>query len=491
MSMQKVKQPKALLPLCATEAWERFGFYMIQAALVLMLTNHFHFPDDKALLTTGTFGALIYIAPTIGGYFADKILGFRYTILIGCILQMFGYICVATLSLLTVFLGLALIILGNGFLKANIPSFLGTFYSDEDDRRRSGFTYYYMGMNTGSFIGILIVGYVQNAWGWHICYIIAAIGMFVGIIIYLANFKRFTGKGMPVNRTLVYEKTGKFVLFTLLVCAIIIAVCYILLSHAGYGDFTLSLFAVLVLCFLLHLCLFKYKGKQSKNLFALIILTVFAVVFWAIYFQMFSLVPLFIERTADHQVFGFDIPTSSFLSLEPVFILVLGWPLAILWTRLHHAKKDPNILIKFILALLCLSLAMKLLAYSTHHTNTDHLIYPIVILVFFLLLTIGEMLLSPNFLAAVTELAPPGIIGMMMGIQYMAIAFGSLFSGILGQLAVIPPGLKKLSDIESTYAHAFNVNALICLVCAGIILALLPFIARLMNSHGKSHRYFN
>lgn len=491
MDTQKIRQPKALLPLCATEAWERFGFYMIQAALILMITNHFKFPDNKALLVTGTFGALIYIAPTIGGYFADKILGFRYTILIGCILQMLGYLCVATMTLFTTFAGLALIILGNGFLKANIPSFLGGFYSADDDRRRSGFTYYYMGMNTGSFIGTLIVGYVQTAWGWHSCYILAATGMFIGIIIYLANFSRFKDKGLPVNKVLVYEKTTKFILFTVVFSLLFMSLCYLLLSHAGYGDLVLTIVAILVLCYMLYLCFFKYKNKERKHLLALVILTVFAVVFWAIFFQMFSLVPLFIERTADHHVFGINLPTTAFLSLEPVFILLLGWPLAVLWKRLHHIKKDPNILLKFIFALLSLALAMKLLAMSANHTNAHHLIYPIVILAFFALLTVGEMLLSPNFLAAVTELSPPHIIGMMMGIQYMAIGFGSLLSGVIGQLAAISSDNTTLSGIEHTYQHAFNVNALICLVCAGIILILLPFIARLMNGEGKAHRFLN
>lgn len=482
MSTQQLKQPKSLAPLCFTEAWERFGFYMIQTALVLIITNYFNLPDNTALLMVGTFGALTYISPTIGGYYADKIFGYRYTILMGCILQMLGYICIALLHLPTVIFGLSLVVLGNGFLKANIPSFLGTFYQEDDHRRRSGFTLYYMGMNLGSLVGTLTVGYIQRYFGWNYCYIFAAIGMFVGICVYLWGFKRFAAKGLPVNENLVYKQTAKFILMTVILAIIIVAICYVLLSNPHYGDAILIVAGVLVLIYLFSLSIIAFKAAERKHLLALIILTIFAVVFWAIFFQMFSLVPLFIERMVNHKIFGFDIPTSAFLALEPVFIMVTGWPLAALWKHLHVKKKDPNIMVKFIISLLFMYVSMKILAVSTEHLTTQFLVYPAYIVVFFLFLTLGEMLLSPNFLAAVTELAPKRIAGMMMGIQYMAIAFGSLMAGLLSQIAALPKSKETAVQMTTIYHHAFNVNALICLVCAVAILCFTPFVSRLIRA---------
>lgn len=488
MDTNQTKQPRALLRLAATEMWERFGFYMIQAVLVLMMTNHFHLSDSLSLLITGTYGALIYIAPVIGGYYADKILGYRYTILMGCALQLLGYLLIATLHLPTVLLGLSVIVLGNGFLKGNIPSFLGKFYRQNDDRRSAGFTLYYVGMNVGSFLSITFVGYIQEGLGWYYCYIFAAIGMFIGIATYLSGFRCYAQHGLPVNKELLYKRTLRFITITVLLSIALVAASYLLLSHAGYGDILLSLFGLVILAYLIWLAIFKFQGYERKHLLALIALTLFAIVFWALFFQCFSLIPLFIERTVNHHVFGSIVPTSSFLGLEPVFIFVLGWPLAALWKRLHHLKKDPNIILKFVLALLSISLGMKFIAILTEHPGLDGLIAPAMMIILFFLITLGEMLLSPNFLAAVTELSPKHIVGMMMGVQYIAIGFGSLLAGVLAQTGAMPKNVGALSPhlVLATYRHAFNVNAATGLITAVITLILMPAVAKLMRAGDKT-----
>ena len=138
---KSLQQPKALLPLCATEMWERFGFYIIQGLLIILITNHFGISDKQSILITGTYGALVYIAPIIGGYYADNYLGFRYTVLVGACFQCLGYLLIATLIPTFLYLGLSCVILGNGFLKPNIASYLGEFYGTNDPKRDAGFTY--------------------------------------------------------------------------------------------------------------------------------------------------------------------------------------------------------------------------------------------------------------------------------------------------------------------------------------------------------------
>lgn len=477
-SAKSLEQPKALLPLCATEMWERFGFYIIQGLLIILITNHFGISDKQSILITGTYGALVYIAPIIGGYYADNYLGFRYTVLMGACFQCLGYLCIATLAPTCLYLGLAFVILGNGFLKPNIASYLGEFYNANDPKREAGFTYYYMGMNTGTFISTLTAGFIQQAWGWHICFATAALGMLISIIIFIKGFPRYKDKGLIVAKDLILKKTATFITSTLIMCIVIVAGCYTLLTHPAMGDRILSVLGTVVLVGLIMLAL-KYQHQQRRHLIALIFLLLFAVVFWAIFFEMFSVVNLFVERNIDRHICGIEMPPLAFISLESVFILALGAPLAALWKSLHHRKKDLNIALKFSLALLTLAVAMWLLTFAIHHPSAEYLVLPGWMVLFYLLLTLGEMLLSPIFLSAVTEFSPPKSVGLMMGAQYMAIGFGSSISGLLGLLAAIPKGVSDIQTTNHIYAHAFNVYMWICVAAGIIVLFSTPLMKKL------------
>ncbi|PHQ82460.1 MAG: dipeptide/tripeptide permease, partial [Coxiella sp. (in: Bacteria)] len=463
------KQPKALIPLCATEMWERFGFYIIQGLLVLFLKFRFGLSDAHASLITGVYGALLYVAPLVGGYYACNYLGFRYTIVMGGCFQLIGYLLLSTLSTHMIYWGLALIILGNGFLKPNIASYLGEFYIDNDPRRHSGFTYYYMGMNLGAFISTLIAGFIQRDLGWHICFATAGLGMLIGVLVFTSRAKVFGTKGLPVAKDLIKNSRLKFITATLAVCIAITVVCYGLLTHPQIGNYILLVIAVFVLIYLVLLSL-KYHGEQRRNLIALIWLILYAVIFWAFFFLMYTVINLFLKRSVDRELFGTMIPPLAFLSLEPAFILILGWPLAKLWQYLHHKTNNPNIALKFFFALLAMSMAMWLLTVAIRYHNPQLLVLPIFMVGFFLLYTLGEMLLSPNLLSAVTELSPPKVMGLMMGVQYMAIGFGNSIMGLLSQIAAIPNNMTSKVAINQIYSHAFHVYALMCLGTAIVIL---------------------
>ena len=168
-----MKQPRALWPLSLTEMWERFGLYLVQGLLIFYMTKTLNFPDARAYSVMGQFTALVYISPILGGLCADRLLGFRRTILVGAFLLLIGYVLLAFPFFhreTTLFLGLAVIILGNGFLKPNISSFLGKFYHDNDPRRDTGFTIYYLLFNAGIVLSTLSSGYIQEYYGWHVCF---------------------------------------------------------------------------------------------------------------------------------------------------------------------------------------------------------------------------------------------------------------------------------------------------------------------------------
>lgn len=481
MTVSTTRQPRAIIPLSTTEMWERFGFYIVQGLLVLFVTNHFNMSDHDAILLSGIYGALVYISPLIGGYFADKHMGFYNAVLFGGCAQFIGYCLVSTLHPTLLFLGLSCVILGNGFLKPNIASYLGEFYVRDDPRRHAGFTYYYMLMNVGQFLSSLSVGFIQQSLGWRMCFITAAIGMLIGITIFITARNTFEGKGTPPEQGLLAKQPRLFFGALLLAIIGIVGVSNLLLQHPAIGNSALLITAIAILVCLLILA-FRHKGVERRHLLALIWLILFAVVFWAFFFEMFSVINLFVERNINRQLFGIKIPPIAFISLESVFIVILGWPLGRLWQYLNRIKRSPNIALKFVFALIAMAAAMGLLSLAIHHSGYDVLIAPIWMVIFYLLVTTGEMLLSPNLLSAVTELSPASLVGLMMGVQYLAIGFGSTLTGILGLLAAVPKGITGIATTNHIYAHAFNIYAVLCLITAAVILLCTPAIKRLMTS---------
>lgn len=479
MNQLSTKQPRAIIPLSTTEMWERFGFYIVQGLLILFVTNHFQMSDRDAVLLTGVYGALVYISPLIGGYFADKHMGFYNAVLFGGCAQFIGYCLISTLHPWLLYLGLSTVILGNGFLKPNIASFLGEFYEKSDPRRHAGFTYYYMLMNVGQFLSSLSVGFIQQSLGWQLCFITAAIGMLIGLTIFITCRRSFDNKGRPPQQGLLERHPIKFLGLMIITIAGIVGLSDLLLQHAALGNGFLLFTGIIILISLLVLAA-RHKGVERRHLFALIWLILFAVVFWAFFFEMFSVINLFVERNVNRVILGIKVPPIAFISLESVFIVLIGWPLARLWHYLNHIKHSPNIAFKFVLSLIFMAAAMGLLSFAVHTSSYDVLIAPIWMVIFYFLVTTGEMLLSPNLLSAVTELSPIKLVGLMMGVQYLAIGFGSTLTGLLGLLAAVPKGITNIIITNHIYAHAFNVYAMLCLLTAAVILLCTPFIKKLM-----------
>lgn len=480
MKTPTTQQPRAIIPLSTTEMWERFGFYIVQGLLVLFVTNHFNMSDRDAILLSGIYGALVYISPLIGGYFADRHMGFYNAVLFGGCAQFIGYALVATLKPTLLYLGLSCVILGNGFLKPNIASYLGEFYTKNDPRRHAGFTYYYMLMNVGQFFSSLSVGFIQQSMGWRLCFITASLGMLIGMTIFMSSRKSFQGKGCAPANGLLAKKPSMFFGALLLAILAIVGVSDTLLQNPTVGNDALLITGIAILICLFVLA-FKHKGFERRHLLALIWLILFAVIFWAFFFEMFSVINLFVERNINRQILGINMPPIAFISLESVFIVLLGWPLGRLWQYLNRIKRSPNIALKFVFALVAMAAAMGLLSIAIHSSGYNVLIAPLWMVIFYLLVTTGEMLLSPNLLSAVTELSPTSLVGLMMGVQYLAIGFGSTLTGILGLMAAIPKGISDLTTTNHIYAHAFNVYAVLCLITAAIILLCTPSIKRLMS----------
>lgn len=476
-----MQQPRVLRYFFLTEAWERFGFYTIQTLLVLYMVSTLNFSDSKAYTIIGEFTALAYIAPLFGGYLADRVMGYRFSILLGGILLCLGYACLGLFpkALLE---GLALVVVGNGLFKPNISSFLGQFYTKNDPRRDSGFTLFYIGINIGALLGPVLGGYTQEWFGWYACFAIASVGLLIGTLTFRASFHALENKGyslrFPEIKTL-----PRFLFFKpqlLLLLAFFTAMIVTLFYFPQVTTNLLSIFGGLILVSLIIFAL-RQQAADKKNILALIVMLLFAVVFWGLFFEIYFSVNLFTDRAVDHHVFGFSIPTVEFVALESVFIILLGPLFAFVWQHINPNRRFMTTPYKFAYSLLFMGLAYELLAVVINHSAAGTLINPAWMLCFYLLLVCAELFLSPIGLSMVTRLSPEKHVGLMMGVWFISLGYGGAFSGFLAQDARILEKTQALVDQIHIYKNAFQHYANVGFGAFVILFLLAPWLTKLMS----------
>jgi proton-dependent oligopeptide transporter, POT family len=476
-----MKHPKALRYFFLTEMWERFGFYILSSILILYLTSQLDLSDSASYAILGEFTALAYIMPVFGGYLANNLLGYRVAILVGALLLFAGYAALA-ISTSALLVGLALVIVGNGFLKPNISSFLGEFYGPNDPKREAGFTLFYVGINLGAFTAPLVAGLVRGTLGSPTCFAIASMGLLIAAITFRMSFKHMENKGFAPKKT---KKTASMVKALLrpqllLLLAITIVCVRVLLAYPAFTNKLLMAFGIVILAWLLYLS-FKSHGDDRRHMIVLIALIAASIVFWGLFFQMFFAVNLFVDRAVDRVVFGIHIPTAAFISLEAIFIISLGPLLAKLWEKMHKVAKLSSIPFKFSYAMLALGIAMQLLVAAIHFANGAGLVDALWLVAFFFMLTLGEMLLSPIGLAMVTELSPPRYTGIMMGIWFIALGYGGELSGFLAENASIPEGVTDIHQLNHIYQASFQSSANLGYATFIILFCIAPILNKLIR----------
>ncbi len=465
------RHPAALPIMFLTEMWERFGFYVVQGLLVLYMTQYFGYSDNKSYTILGAFTALAYMSPIVGGYLADRLLGFITTVIWGGFVLMTGYAMLAIPSKgLLFFPGLATIILGTGMFKPSISSLLGTQYTTNDPRRESGFTIFYIGINTGAFLAGLSSGYIKDAFGWHVSFMLASIGLIIGLITFLFGLHYL--KNVKKHAKLTRQKKLQMALYCLLA---VIGISF-LLQVTTLSDVVLPGFGVALIVYLTMLTM-KQNPSYRKSMTMLNILLLSSIVFWMMYFQMFFSANLFIERLVDKNIFGLRLSTTVFYASESIFIMILGPLFAWSWHILGRNNTNPKTISKFILGIFFAGTAFLTLSIGTLFPNESGLVYPIWIFVAYFLLTVGELLLSPIGLSAVTMLAPPDLAGLMMGVWFVATGFGGLFAGSLAKLANVPDTAITTAQKLAIYQEAFMDYALIAFFVT-IVLIFSQFLVK-------------
>lgn len=477
------RQPKALPILVFAEMWERFGFYIIQALLILYLTQALGLSDSESYAITGAFTAFVYISPIIGGYIADQILGFKNSIILGGVLFTLGYAMLALWGENLLYIALAVVIIGNGFFKPNISSLLGAIYQKNDPRREAGFTFFYMGINLGSMLATLSSGFIKDAFGWWAGFGTASVGLLLAILNFILGAKHLAAYGKAPVRSkneALWQKLLHNPLTVILGILVGIPMLSSLLRYKTLANVLLFSAAAVLLVALIIMAYQQPLREQRNKMFVLIWLTLVSVLFWAVFFQIFFSLNLFVDRRIDRVIWGTEIPTVAFISFESLFIVLLAPFLAKLWSYLNIKGKNPSVIVKFLGAFLFMAIAFLLLYASTgfHQAN---LIHPLWIPIAYLCITLGEMLLSPIGLSAVTVLAPERFVGLMMGVWLIAIGYGGKLAGVLASLSSIPEGITDPLLESQFYGNAFFTYSMISLVLAVVTLLSVPLVKRFLK----------
>lgn len=435
--------PRGLFYLFFAELWERFSFYGMRALLVLYMTKHLLFDDDMSFGIFAAYMSLVYVTPMIGGILADKLLGFRKAILLGGVLMALGHFFLTIEHPIFFYGSLGLIIVGNGFFKPNISSFVGDLYHKEDSRRDAGFTIFYMGINIGAAIAPLLCAWFAEAYGWHYGFVLAGIGMVLGLFIFNKGIKNdvFEEKGLVTNSELYSKKTlgitnGKMVTIGAFLSVPIFALIIKFNQFEHYLVWVVSLFLIGYIAFII----FKVSEIEKKRLLVVVYFTMLYTLFSAIFEQAGSSLTLFADRNVN--LIGMDAAGTN--SINAGFIFMLAIPFSILWTYLSKKNVNPNSAIKFGIGLLLLGLGFIVFAYSANAAD-DFAKTPMSYLVLgYFILTVGELFLSPIGLSKMTELSPLKYISFIMGVWFSANFYGHFFAGKIAKLTTVSEGENSL-----------------------------------------------
>ncbi|MEM1380031.1 MAG: peptide MFS transporter [Pseudomonadota bacterium] len=454
---QMRNHPKGLYILFFAEMWERFSYYGMRALLVLYLTKHFLFSDSAAYGIYGAYTTLVYILPVIGGTLADRYLGQRRAIIIGAVLLVAGHAAMTIegaptpeggtpdAGVLNIFyLALALIVMGTGFLKANISTIVGELYVKTDPRRDSAFTLFYVGINLGAFAGALISGYLGETYGWKYGFGAAGIGMLLGLVVFVFGTPLLKGAGSPPDlaklkapavaglsrQTLIYIGTA----------VLTVAVWYLVRDQDTVG-LLLSATGALTVGYILFRSVFQLEPHARDRIILALILISMQILFWGLFEQAGSSLNIYTDREVDRTIFGQDIPASVFQSLNAMYIVLLGPLFASFWAYLAKRNADPTAPQKFGIGIIQLGLGFLVLVWGA---NLPGDLTPVIfIFLIYLLHTTGELCLSPVGLSAMTRLSVPSMVGLIMGTWFLASGAGNFVAALIAQ-ATAAPGASVL-----------------------------------------------
>lgn len=487
--------PRGLALLFVVEMWERFSYYGMRALLVLYLVNALNWSDGDAARLYGAYTGLVYLTPLIGGYLADRLIGTRRSLVIGGILIALGHFTLALGppaagdglpvkdlgAMMPFYLGLALVVAGTGFFKPNVSTMVGQVYKQGDTRRDSGFTIFYMGINLGAFLAPLVCGYLGQRIGWHYGFGAAGVGMVLGLVIYMWGRDRYLpGIGLhakhdPANAAAIAAESmeqpwNAWIVF--LGATVGAGLVFLGAGDIHPVDLTIRMAIAGMGVAAAALAISGTRGEERNRVVALFIVVFFVIFFWMAFEQAGSSMNLFADRHTNMNLGGFEIPSSWFQSMNPMFILVFAPVFAVLWTVLERRGKEPSTAMKMVLGLVLLGIGFLFLAFAGRYVDRGMQVSALWLTLAYLFHTLGEICLSPVGLSYVTKVAPYKFASLLMGAWFLANAAANYLGG----------WLAAQTETITSQAQFFSIPVATSFGAAFLLLLLVPLLKRLTRS---------
>ncbi len=440
--------PKHLKLLFFVEMWERFSYYGMRALLVLFLTSHLGFSDANAYAIYSLFAAIGYAGPVLGGFLADKLMGFRNMVLIGGIIITIGHICMTLIGsdLNFVYLGLSLLALGTGLFKGNITNLLSCCYKKNDPDRERGFTLFYVGINLGAFLASISCGYVASTIGWDYGFGLAGLGMLIGIIIFV-KFQNLLGNNgsspyphLMKKRFFLGLNPFAIIIVTTLFLAFLVSE---MLTSAEFFANMLSIIGLGVFGIFGYI-IFKSPTIQRQNLIALSMMIFLLMCFFALEMQLGALINLFTERNVVKEVFGVMIPASVSQAINPLSVIILG---SLLGAYMKFDKKYATLML--ILGLLTLVVCFFILYIGCVNADSNGKVGYLYLVIAISFMSLGELCITPLVQSQATLLAPKHLRGFIMGILMLSLAFSNLLGTVIAKFMSVPSIGGEVDFMES------------------------------------------
>jgi proton-dependent oligopeptide transporter, POT family len=474
--------PKGLYVLFFAEMWERFSYYGMRALLIFYLTQHWLYSDGKANLIYGAYASLVYITPVLGGYLADRYLGQRKAVLFGAVMLTIGHILMGFEGsggqadpMISVFwLALSFIIVGSGFLKANISVIVGQLYPRTDIRRDGAYTIFYMGINVGAAIGTILVGFLGQKYGWGLGFGLAGIGMLAGLLVFIGFKPLLLGKGESTNPALLASKVGgisvEWIIYLLSFASI--GIVWWLIQNQDLVGNILLVAGIGLLGYVIYQAL-KLDNDARDRIFAVIFLILLQPIFWGLFEQAGGSLNLFTDRFVDRQ----GVSASLFQSINPIYIMILAPLFAWLWTWMAKKGIEPSTPAKFGLALLQVGFSFLVLVWGAQAVGMENATPVIFIFLIYFFQTTGELCLSPVGLSAMNRLAPAHMASLIMGGWFFATAGGQFVAGKIGEATGGEGGTMTKEGTLAIYSQMGWIT-----IGVGVaVLVIAPLVKKLMH----------
>jgi len=487
----KGKYPKQLWYLFFSEMWERFSFYGMRGMLVIFMVSQLAMNDKVANLQYGATQAFVYAFTFIGGLFADKILGYRKSLFWGGLLMIAGSIILAINPQQFFFFGISFTIIGTGFFKPNISTIVGKLYKDDDHRRDAGFSLFYAGVNLGALIGGYICIAVANGslWTslvpdhlrWNIAFGFAAVVMVVSLLTFTQTQKSLGDIGLSPLKDTPSSKRKRLEVGTYIGSLLIIPVIMTMVSNTDYTDIFMFIIGPASLLYLFYE-MRSFNKEENKKLLAALVFIIFSIFFWAFFEQSGGSLSLFAAHNLNNTVLGIPLdPNGVNNSANSFFVIAFAAIVGLVWLWLNKRKLEPNTVVKFGLGFLFLAGGFAVFYYTKFFADANGRTSLDLFTFGWFIITFGELCLSPIGMSAMTKLSPQKTQAVIMGMWFLASAYGQYFAGLLG--ANIAEASTNASNLEklSVYADGYKQLAIYAFIAGILLILIAPLVKKLMQ----------